>query len=329
MKIKKRSKKLIGCICFLMVYFSLQVSVVSLADTQYPTKQIKYIMPFTPGGPTDICARKLIDIAKKELGQEIIMEYKPGAGGLVGIRFLSNSKPDGYTIGTITSSSLLVTPFFQDVDFTYKDLTPIALFYIAEHPLAVRVDSPIKTFKDFLEEAKKREIKIAATGMATADFAMMRLADKAKINLKIVPYGGTAPSISAVLGGHADAVIQSGYYEYVRAGKLRLICLTTGMRSKEFPDIPTLKELGYDIEVVVFFGLAGPKGLPNPIRERLEKAFTKAVGDPSFATVLQPLGYAVFYKNSEDFAKYIQQEYEKAENQFRELGLGKFSKEKK
>jgi tripartite-type tricarboxylate transporter receptor subunit TctC len=144
-----------------------------------------------------------------------------------------------------------------------------------------------------------------------------------------VPYGGLAPSLPAVLGGHADAIVSSGYYEYVRSGKLRLLCQTTGMRNKEFPDVPTLKELGYDIETAVFYGIVGPKELPEPLRKKLEEVFTKAAHDPSFAQVVHNAAYTLYFRNSEDWGKHIKEAYKKSEKELRELKLGKFSTEKK
>jgi tripartite-type tricarboxylate transporter receptor subunit TctC len=330
MRTVKRSKLFLGfVICLFFAYFTTQAPVASSAGVEYPTKQIKLIIPFAAGSTLDVLCRKLIDLVKTDIGQEIVVEYKVGAGGMVGIRYLSKSKPDGYTIGVITPTALLVTPFFQDVDFTYKDFSLISQFSVADHPLSVRADSAIKTFKDFVEEARKREVTIAGTGMTSADFAMMRLASTEKLNLKIVAYGGAPPSIAAVLGGHTDAVITSGYYQYVRDGKLRPLCQTTGARNVEFPEVPTLKELGYNIEISVFFGLAGPKGLPEPIREKLEKVFSKGIHDPSFAPNLKNFGHTFVYKGSKEWGKFLEEAYVNSEKEFKELGLGKFSKEKK
>jgi tripartite-type tricarboxylate transporter receptor subunit TctC len=191
------------------------------------------------------------------------------------------------------------------------------------------MDSPIKTFKDFIEEARKRELTIAGSGRTAADIAMDRLAVIAKLKLKIVPFGGMSTAITAILGGQTDAIVNSGYYQYVRSGKLRLLCLTTGMKNKEFPEIPTLKELGYDIEVPAFYGIIAPKGLPEQIRKRLEEAFTRAVRDPSFAPIVHNAGWEFVYRNGEDFGNHVKEMYKRSEKECRELGLGKYAKEKK
>jgi len=326
----KRLMVLLGCICFILTYFFIQPQAASSSEVKYPTRPIKFIVIFSAGGGSDVTCRKLADLAGKYLGQEIYVENKPGAGGAVGVRFIAKSKPDGYTIGHLSASPVVIAPFFQEIDYDpTTDFTPIIQYGMADHPLGVPVDSPIKTFKDFIEEARKREIKIAGTGNTSADIAMLRLAAAEKLKLTIVPYGGFAPSLPAVLGGHADAIVSAGYYEYVRSGKLRLIAQTTGMRNNEFPDIPTLKELGYDIETAVFYGIVGPKGLPEQIKKKLEEAFTQAAHDPSFPQVSHNVAYTCFYRNSEDWGKHIKKEYQRSEKEFRELGLGRFGKEKK
>jgi len=330
MSIRQRSKVLMGFICLLLTYFFIQTPMASSTDVKYPTKPIKFIVPSAAGGTTDISSRKLADLAGKYLGQEIIVENKPGAGNVVGVRFIAKSKPDGYTIGSITGSPVTIAPFFQELDYDpANDLTPIIQYAFSDHPLAVRADLPIKTFKDFIEEARKREITIAGTGNTAADIAMLRLAAAAKIKLKVVPFGGVAKTIPAVLGGHTDGVINAGIYEHVRRGDLRLIAQTTRMRNKEFPEVPTLIELGYDIETAVFWGIIGPKDLPKQIQKKLEEAFTKAAHDPSIPQVMYNCDFTFFYRNADDFGKYIKEAYEASEKVFRELGLGRFAKEKK
>lgn len=301
------------------------------AEASYPAKPIRLVVPFAAGGPTDLCSRKLADLGGKDLGQEIIVENKIGAGGTVGARFVAFSKPDGYTIGSLASSAVVIQPHLaQKLDFDpIADFVPLAQYAIADHPLAVPANSPIKTFKDFIEEGRKRELTYAGSGMTAADVAIMRLAAEAKIKLKIVAFAGMAPSITAVLGGHTDAIVSSGYYEYVRSGKLRLLAQTTAQRNKEFPDVPTLKELGYNIETRAFYGLVGPKGLPEAIREKLEKSFAKAIRDPAFSQTIHNASFTLAYRNGRDYAQYIKEVYEISRKEFQELGLGKYAKEKK
>jgi tripartite-type tricarboxylate transporter receptor subunit TctC len=328
---RAKKKIILGIICLISVIIFNQPLVAISADLKYPTKPIKLIVPFAAGGPTDVVCRKLADGAGKDLGQEVIVENKTGGGGAVGSRFVAFSKPDGYTIGSLGSASVVIQPNIEGkMDFNPTvDFTPIVQYATADHPLAVPVDSPFKTFKDFMEEGRKREVSYAGMGTTAADIAMARLAIVAKIKLKQVPFAGGSQVVAAALGGHTDAVVSSGMYEYVRAGKLRLLAQTTSERNKEFPDVPTLKELAYNIETRVFYGLVAPKGLPEQIREKLEKAFTKAIEDPSFAQIVHNASFNLVYKDGRDFGNYIKQVYEVSAKEFKELGIGKYSKEKK
>jgi tripartite-type tricarboxylate transporter receptor subunit TctC len=249
---------------------------------------------------------------------------------MVGHRFLAKSKPDGYTIGSLTTGAFTLGPALQDLDFDpCTAFTSIIQYATADHTLSVRNDSPIKSFKDFIEEGRKRELLIAGTGMTLGDLATERLGAEAKIKLKVVPYGGFAKSLPVVLGGHADAVVSAGHYEYVKAGQLRIIAQMTAKRNKEFPEIPTLKELGYDIEVLAVYSIAAPNGVPKPIQKKLEEAFTRAFRDPSFEQTLHNVAYTPEYRNGEDLDKYYKDVYDKTQKEFKEMGLGKYGKQKK
>jgi tripartite-type tricarboxylate transporter receptor subunit TctC len=326
----KRAEVLLVVICWVSMYCLIQPALVSSADVKYPDRPVKLIVNFSAGGPTDIVSRKLADLVGPYLSQVVIVENKPGAGGVVGLRFALKSKPDGYTISNLSPSQIVIAPHFTEVDYDpITDITPIIQFSFADQPLAVPMNSPIKTFKEFIEEARKREVTIAGSGLATADIMMNRLAAVEKVKIKMVPFGGTSPCLTAVLGGQTDAILNSGYYEHVRSGKLRLIVQVTGLRNKEFPQIPTLKELGYDIEATAFQGIVAPNGLPEQVRKKLEEAFTRAVHDPSFAQMLHSASWTFFYRNSEDFGNHIREVYKRSEKECRELGLGKYAKDKK
>ena len=319
-----------GLILLLSAYFLIQPSIGSCQDLKYPTRPIKLVVSYSAGGPTDVTSRTLADLAGKYLGQEIIVENKTGAGGTVGIRFVLKSKPDGYTIASVTGGPIVTTPFFMEVDYNpATDFNPIIQYANADHPFFVSATSPIKTFKGFIETARKREIMIAGLGFTAPDVTLMRLAAVGKLKFKHVPYTGASQMIPAVLGGHAEAGCVAGIYEYVRGGKLRILVQTGPSRNKEFPDIPTLKELGYDIETYTCYGFIAPKGLPEEIREKLEKAFSRAIQDPSFAKVLHTAGFTLMERKGADFGRELKEAYEISEKELTKLGLGKFAKEKK
>jgi tripartite-type tricarboxylate transporter receptor subunit TctC len=328
---EKKKFGLFGLACLLFSVFLVSPLTANGAEPKYPTKPLRLIVPFAAGGPTDVVCRKLADLAGKDLGQEIIVENKTGMGGAVGSRFVAFSKPDGYTIGSLGSASVVIHPHQgAKLDFDpVTDFSFIVQYAVADHPLAVAAGSPLKTFKDFMEEGRKRQINYSSMELIAASVAVNRLALMAKINLKLVPFDGAAPAITACLGGHTDAVVSSGLYEYVRSGKLRLLAQTTGERNKEFPDIPTIKELGYNIEARAFYGIIAPKGLPESIRARLEKAFSAAVQDPSVAPSVRNASYTLMYRNGKDFSRYVIDAFEISQKEFMEMGLGKYTKDKK
>jgi tripartite-type tricarboxylate transporter receptor subunit TctC len=325
----KRSEKLAWLFCAVVVVFLFQMTSVTDGAEKYPSRPMKLIVATGAGGVTDVAARKLADFAGKTLGQEMVVENRPGAGGAVGGSFLAKSKPDGYTLGALTSPPFIILPFFSKMDFDpLADLTPIIQVVIAHNWLMVRADSSIKTFNDFINEGRKRQILVSGEGTSTADFAIKRLAALAKLDIKMVPFGGGSATVMPLLGGQVDAVCQSGNIEYVRAGQIRAIARFSEGPVKEFGDIPHVKKFGYDIDAPGFWGMFGPKGLPRDVLAKLEDAFGRGMKDPSMIDLIERSGQAECFRNSQDFSKFLKESYGAAEKMIKELGLGLYAKEK-
>lgn len=283
------------------------------------------------GGGTDVSSRKLADLVGKALGQEIIAENKAGAGGLTAARFLAKSKPDGYTIGGVVSPTFLIAPNFQKIDFDpVTAFVPITQVFGSSQWLQVKATSSIKTFKDFLKEGRERQITIGTSGVFTFEYlAMRRLADEAKINVKLVPYNGLAAAVMAVMGGHIDACAGGGNLEYVRAGKTRIIARLNPEATGPISEIPSLQDLGYDIQTAGFLGIFGPRGLPGHIQKRLEEEFTRAVHDPSITKFLESSGQILVSRSGNVFGNFLRESSERYRNLIKEYGLGIYAKEKK
>ncbi len=283
------------------------------------------------GGGTDAVCRKVSDLAGKSLGQDVIIDNRPGAGGGVGVSFLAKSKPDGYTIGAASSAIFTVLPFFTKMDFDpLADLTPIVQTHDIYSWLVVAADSPIKNFKDFLEEGKKRQLLVACTGMTFVDIVMEYLGSLAKINVKMVPFGGSSQCVVPLLGGKVDAIVNSGLQEFVKAGKMRYIArMTEGVPPKEYKDVPHVKEFGFDVNAPGFAAIFGPKGLPKEVQARLEQAYTRAALDPSIKELIDKLGQTPSFRNSKDLGSFTKQAYELGRRVIKESGLGIYGKEKK
>lgn len=314
--------------CLLIAVFLIPSPKIVLAEEKYPTRTIKMILTVSAGGGLDIVVRKLCGLAEKSLGQEIIIEYKTGK--LVGESFLLKSKPDGYTICALLSTVFVTYPIFMKLDFDpLTAYTPIMQIIDLDVHLLVPTSSSIKTVKEFIEEGHKRRILVAGIGGTSIDVAVERLAFKEKMDLKVLPFGGLPQAITAALGGQADAVASGGAVPWVRSGKLRPIARLTGKpREGSFIDVPTLKELGYDVEAKSFGFIAGPKGLPEPIEKKLEEVFTQALHDPSMLEALNTAGYILRYKNSNDLKNYWKTMYSEAIKEAKELGLGIYSRDK-
>jgi tripartite-type tricarboxylate transporter receptor subunit TctC len=295
---------------------------------EYPTKPIILVIPYPAGGSTDLTGRALANAAKKYLGQPIICENKSGGGGSVGPSLVLPKPPDGYTIGIITSSPTIAYHMgklnFNPID----DLTHIMRWGGYLFGLVVQTGSQWKTMQEFIQNSKQNPQKISygSPGVGTPPhLAMEELASLAGgVQWLHVPYKGGAESNAGLLGGHVEAVSDSsGWAHLVDAGKFRLLITYGYQRSTRYPQVPTLKEIGYDMVSPGPIGLIGPKGMPKPIVEKLHGAFKKAMDDPEFQAVMKKLDMNTLYLNSEDYEKYVRQDSERIGKLVQKLGLQK------
>lgn len=300
------------------------------ADEKYPSRPVKFLVPYAAGGQTDVVCRKIVYLVKEAMGQDMIVENKVGASGLVTASFIAKSKPDGYTLGAIPTSPFLIAPNFSKIDFDpLTAFNPIAQIFTGNQMLAVGKDSSIKTFKDFVEEGRKRQVTVASTGLGPTEMAIRRLGTAAKINVKIVPFEGSAPAVMATMGGQVDAFCGGGSYEYIRAGSIKVIARLSPENRGSVKGSPSLKELGYDIEAPEFLGVFAPKGLPDSVQKRLEEEFSKALHDPGIAELIENVGSTITYRNSKEFQEYVKKAYEQSRKECQELGVGIYAKDKK
>ena len=289
------------------------VSSIAGAQDAYPSKPITMIVPFPPGGVADLTGRPTAASMEKTLKQKIVIENKAGAGGGIGMAQVAKAKPDGYTI-MMALSSVSVIPEADKIlgrapMFTLDQLAPIALVSADPTILVVRADSPWKSVKDMVDDAKKRPgaISYSSSGIyGTLHVAMAMLADSAGISLKHVPYTGAGPAITALLGGHVDALATGPgtVIQHIKAGKLRALAGWGAKRLDVMPDLPTLKELGYDAEFYIWSGLFAPAGTPAPILQALRHAAAEAVKDPQFRTAMAAIDTPIYYLDAPEFQKF-------------------------
>ena len=286
-----------------------------LSAQTWPERSITFICPWPAGGTADQSMRALCSVAARVLGQSIAVENKVGASGMIGAKALASAKPDGYTIGQIPIS---VTRFSQLGTLAAdprKDFTYIARTSGQTFGIAVPANSPFKTLKDFVAHAKANPGKVtyahAGVGGAT-HVGMEEFASVAGIQFNHVPYKGGSEALQGVLGGHVDALADSSSWApHVEAGKLRLLATWGELRTARFKDVPTLRELGYDVVVDAPNGIGAPKGLDPAVAAKLRDAFRQAANSPEFKAVIDKLDAPLLYLDGPDYEKYVHTVYQK------------------
>ena len=281
----------------------------NLAHAQaYPSKPITVYSTFAPGTPQDLCVRALSEAAAKELGQPIIVDPKAGAAGAVTAATTANQKPDGYAVGITTTPAFATLHQMQKLTYDPdKDLAYILQLVSFPLGIAVKVDSPFKTWADVVAHAKANPGKVTygtpGTG-AIVNLGMLRLQALDGIQLTHVPHQGAGTIISAVLGNHIMLMATGTEWKsQVDAGGMRLLMMWTGERLPSFAKVPTLRESGYPFELDVSFGLFGPNGLDPAITAKLHDAFKKALETPSVRALINQYDMVPAYASGVDFQR--------------------------
>ena len=288
------------------------------AQESYPTHPVSLVVPFPPGGVADLTARPLAPAMEKALKQPVVVVNKTGAAGAVGMSFVANSKPDGYTI-LLALSSISIIPeadklFDRKPAYSLDQLTPIALISADPTVLVVQADRPWKSVKEFVDDAKKRpgEISFSSSGVyGTLHMAMEIFAYAAGIKLKHVPYSGGGPALTAILGGHVDSLASGPavVLPHIKAGKLRPLAGWGTKRIEALPQVPTFKELGYEnAEFYIWAGVFAPTGTPAPVLKILRDAVRQAVQDPDFKSAMAKIETPISYMDTPDFQKFYEKD---------------------
>jgi tripartite-type tricarboxylate transporter receptor subunit TctC len=294
---------------------------------QYPTKPVNVIVTFAPGGTLDVSARILAAKAEKFLGQPMIISNVGGGGGSVALGQVAKKTPDGYTITACASTGIIRIPQLRAVPYEPTDFIPIMHYAAVQSGVVVKADSQFKTFKDLIEYARKNPGKVnyATSGAGSPmHMAMEFVADKEKIQWIHIPYAGGAPGLAAVLGGHVTAMSDSTeWLPHVKEGSLRLLVTHGERRMKSFPDVPTLRELGYDFINETVFMFAAPKGTPMAAINKLDDSLREGMDDPEFIKTIATIEFDVAYRNSTDTKKYLDDAYNRFGEMIKKLGIKK------
>jgi tripartite-type tricarboxylate transporter receptor subunit TctC len=302
------------------------IALPSLARAQaFPSRPIRYICPWPAGGSTDAVIRALAESAGKSLGQTIIVDNKPGAGGLLGANEMMNAKPDGYTL-TQLPHGIFRIPHMQKVQYDpLKDFTWIACLTGYTFGLVVPADSPIKSIKDLVAYAKANPEKFTygSTGTGTSPhLAVEEFAQRAGIKLTHVPFKGNADNMQAILGGHVmGASDATGWGPHVESGKLRLLATYGSKRTKRWPNVPTLDELGYKTVSDSPFGVCGPKGMDPAVVETLHEAFRRTLNDPAVLAAFDKYDQSVIYMNTSQYTRFARETFAAEKATIERLGM--------
>jgi tripartite-type tricarboxylate transporter receptor subunit TctC len=293
----------------------------------FPARPVTLIVPWPAGGTTDVGMRALASATEKHLGQAIVIENRPGGSGTLGPgQMAATAKPDGYTVTQIPIT-IFRFPFMQKTSFDpATDFTYIIGVSGYTFGVVVRDDAPWKTFQELVADAKANPGKIncGSPGTGTSlHIAMEQIAKRQGIKWTHIPFKGNSEAMNALLGGHIDAVADSsGWAQLVNAGQLRLLVTWGAVRTKNWPNVPTLRDIGIDLVANSPFGIAGPKGMDAKVVKVLHDAFKKGLEEPSYAEAMAKLDQEQFYLSSDDYRRFALQQIEEARRFIAELGLG-------
>ena len=306
--------------------FSLSAALPSGA-AQYPVKPIEMIVQYSPGSGTDVVARALAHTARKYITQPVVVINKAGGGGVIGNEYVITSKPDGYTIlFGLGSGETLFAPHMQKLAHNpVASIKTVMLVTEAPVVLSAKGDSPYKRIKDVVDYAKKNPGKVSFAGSTggVTQIVPELLAMQAGVKFIFMPTTGTGVTLTNIMGGHVTfgSLHPSVAVGPAKSGKIKVLAVSSEKRNSDMPDVPTLKEEGYDIVMAAIKGIGVPKETPDEIVSYLHDAFKKAIADPEFVKVMDDLGEQITYKNSKDFGDYLQVMYKKCGETIKSLGL--------
>ncbi|HON30150.1 MAG TPA: tripartite tricarboxylate transporter substrate binding protein [Ottowia sp.] len=296
------------------------------AQSQWPTKAIRIVVPFTPGGTTDFVTRLVAAELAKSLGQPVMIENKPGAGTVIGVDSVAKSAPDGSSFVTVANSFTVNQTLVKKLPYDgLKDLRPVALMGLSEHVLATHPASGLKNVADIVAQAKAgKKLSYASFGNGTsAHLSGEMLKTQLGVDIVHVPYKGQAPALADLLGGQVSMMFGNWpeFRGHVQSGKLVAIGMATAQRSQYAPDIPTLAEQGLKIESNSWNGLLAPAGVPDAVVQRMNAAVNEAMRQPAVVEAFQKGGIAARSGTPQQFADFIASETARYAEVIRRAGI--------
>ena len=323
------SRRSIAAVAALSTVLAMPVGE-AMAQGRYPSRPIEMIIPFAPGGATDLTTRALAKAAETILGQPIPVVNKPAGAGVNAMQEIARAKPDGYALINFTAIHAAIAPHMRAVPYdTAKDFTPIMIYGAFNTFVAVRADSPYKKLAELLEFAKSNPrvltVGISVIG-ASSHLGMARLARDSNAQVTFVPFGGGAPAVTSLLGRHITSAVTSGeVLPHVHSGELRLLATLMGQRVADLPDVPTVRELGFKWDMNSWLGIAGPPNMPQDLVRQLEKAFLSSMDDPAFQKSMKDLAMATVKADAAGARKALDEDLKGFGELLQSLKMGRYA----
>ncbi len=306
-----------NAICLIAIAVSAVFSIGSASALDYPTRPVRFVVGYPPGGATDILARLIGQRLSEKLGQQFVIENKAGAGNNIGTEAVVNAEPDGYTILLVNPANYINASLYTNLKFNFiRDIAPVASFNRVPNVMTVNNDVPANTVAEFIAYARANpgKVNMASSGNGTSVHLsgemFMAMAD---IKMQHVPYRGAAPATTDLLGGQVQVIFDNmpSIIQHIRSGSLRALAVTTAERSPQLPDVPTVAETVPGYEASALFGVGAPKKTPPQIIEKLNKDINEVLAEPAIKARLIDLGGEPLISTPDAFGKMIAAETEK------------------
>lgn len=320
-------------LCFLAPFLltaALLLPCASPGEVKYPSRPITMVIPYGAGGSFDIVSRVLASVANEYLGQPLVVNMKPGGGAVIGTAFVARARPDGYTLLFAGNSSLTIACQVEDTGYTKSDFLPIAKINHLPYVVAVRNDRPWKSLDDLVKHIRGNPKKVifGATGipgLITLGNEMLLRTARIEAPPPTVPFKGVGDQVLSILKGDTDYMVQIylGLVPFIRSKELRVLAVLDDKRLPLLPDVPTAKELGYNLSLNMWETVLAPKGTPEAVIGSLSAAFAKIVKNPSFMATMEKMEIPIMYQDRVQFQKFWDEEYKSYGEQIERLGLKK------
>jgi tripartite-type tricarboxylate transporter receptor subunit TctC len=306
-----------SAICLAVIGLSAATSMGSASAADYPTRPVKWVVGYPPGGATDIIARLIGQRLSERLGQQFVIENKPGAGNNIATESVINAEPDGYTVLLVNPANYINATLYANLKFNVvRDLAPVAAFNRVPNVMTVNNNVPAKTVAEFIAYVKANpgKVNLASSGNGTSvhlSGEMFMAMSGAK--MQHVPYRGAAPAITDLLGGQVQVIFDNmpSILQHVRAGSARALAVTSTAKSPLLPDVPTLAETVPGYEATALFGMGAPKNTPKEVIAKLNKEINEILAEPAIKARLTDLGGEPLIGPPEAFGKMIAAETDK------------------